>query len=65
MRGRCNFVKLRDRSSSDTTITLYDHYTTVTCHQDGDSVVMTGLCRGEGYNVGFGSVEGVVLPALQ
>ena len=45
------------------TIMLYDHYTTV-CHQDGDSVVMTGLCRGEGYNVGFGSVEGVVLPAL-
>ena len=39
--------------------------TNVTCHQDGDSVVMTGLCRGEGYNVGFGSVEGVVLPALQ
>ena len=38
---------------------------TVCCHQDGDSVVMTGLCRGEGYNVGFGSVEGVVLPALQ
>merc|ERR1711988_469211 len=33
--------------------------------QDGDSVVMTGVCRGQGYNVGFGSVEGVVLPALQ
>ena len=47
------------------TIMLYDHYTIVCCHQDGDSVVMTGLCRGEGYNVGFGSVEGVVLPALQ
>jgi len=33
--------------------------------QDGDIVTMTGLCRGEGFNVGFGSVEGVVLPALQ
>ena len=51
-------------------MTQPSHYckiTTVTVcrHQDGDSVVMTGLCRGEGYNVGFGSVEGVVLPALQ
>lgn len=33
--------------------------------QDGDIVTMTGLCRGDGFNVGFGSVEGVVLPALQ
>merc|ERR1719422_1075355 len=31
--------------------------------QDGDNVVMTGVCRGKGYNVGFGTVEGVVLPA--
>merc|ERR1719466_754777 len=31
--------------------------------QDGDNVVMTGVCRGEGFNVGFGAVEGVVLPA--
>ena len=32
--------------------------------QDGDSVIMTAVCRGQGYSVGFGSVEGVVLPAL-
>ena len=32
--------------------------------QDGDNVVMTGVCRGPGYNVGFGSVEGIVLPAV-
>jgi len=32
--------------------------------QDGDNVVMTGVCRGNGFNVGFGSVEGVVLPAF-
>jgi len=31
--------------------------------QDGDNVIMTGVCRGQGYNVGFGTVEGVVLPA--
>merc|ERR1719450_1096368 len=33
--------------------------------QDGDTVIMTGVCKGQGYNVGFGSVEGLVLPALQ
>jgi len=32
--------------------------------QDGDNVIMTGVCKGEGFNVGFGSVEGVVLPAV-
>ena len=31
--------------------------------QDGDNVIMTGVCVGDGYNVGFGSVEGRVLPA--
>jgi len=33
--------------------------------KDGDNVIMTGVCRGKGFNVGFGSVEGVVLPAVQ
>jgi len=33
--------------------------------QDGDTVIMTGVCKGQGYNVGFGTVQGVVLPALQ
>jgi len=33
--------------------------------QDGDNVIMTGVCKGQGYNVGFGSVEGVVLPAAK
>ena len=32
--------------------------------QDGDSVIMTAVCQGQGHSVGFGSVEGVVLPAL-
>ncbi|WP_439686090.1 fumarylacetoacetase [Cupriavidus oxalaticus] len=31
--------------------------------QDGDSVIMTGYCQGEGYRVGFGAVEGKILPA--
>ncbi len=30
---------------------------------DGDSVVMTGSCRGDGYRVGFGEVRSKVLPA--
>jgi len=33
--------------------------------KDGDNVVMTGKCLGDGYVVGFGSVEGVVLPARE
>ncbi|MFJ4290776.1 fumarylacetoacetase [Cupriavidus sp. NPDC089707] len=31
--------------------------------QDGDSVIMTGFCQGEGYRVGFGTVSGKILPA--
>jgi fumarylacetoacetase len=32
--------------------------------QDGDKVIMTGAARGDGYTVGFGEVEGTILPAL-
>ena len=32
---------------------------------DGDEVAMTGWCQGQGYRVGFGSVTGKVLPALE
>ena len=31
--------------------------------QDGDTVIMTGWCQGDGYRVGFGSVNGTLLPA--
>ncbi|MDR3466310.1 MAG: fumarylacetoacetase [Xanthobacteraceae bacterium] len=31
--------------------------------EDGDSLVMTGWCQGDGYRVGFGEVEGTILPA--
>jgi fumarylacetoacetase len=31
--------------------------------EDGDSLVMRGWCQGDGYRVGFGEVEGSVLPA--
>jgi len=33
--------------------------------EDGDSLVMRGWCQGDGYRVGFGEVEGTVLPAEQ
>jgi fumarylacetoacetase len=31
--------------------------------EDSDSLVMRGWCQGEGYRVGFGEVEGTILPA--
>ena len=31
--------------------------------EDGDSLVMRGWCQGGGYRVGFGEVEGTILPA--
>lgn len=31
--------------------------------KDGDNVIMSGFCQGEGYRVGFGTCEGKVLPA--
>ncbi len=32
---------------------------------DGDSVIMTGWAQGDGYRIGFGEVEGTVLPAFE
>jgi fumarylacetoacetase len=31
--------------------------------EDGDSLVMRGWCQGDGYRVGFGEVEGTIVPA--
>jgi fumarylacetoacetase len=31
--------------------------------EDGDSLVMRGWCEGNGYRVGFGEVEGTIVPA--
>lgn len=31
--------------------------------EDGDDVIMTGYCEGDGYRVGFGQVSGTILPA--
>jgi fumarylacetoacetase len=31
--------------------------------EDGDEIIMTGWCQGDGYRVGFGQVSGRVLPA--
>ena len=32
--------------------------------EDGDEVIITGWCQGNGYRVGFGEVRGEILPAL-
>jgi len=31
--------------------------------QDGDQIIMTGYCEGDGFRIGFGQVEGKLLPA--
>jgi len=31
--------------------------------QDGDSVILSGFCQGNGYRIGFGECEGTILPA--
>ena len=33
--------------------------------EDGDEIVLTGYCQGEGYLIGFGECIGKILPALQ
>jgi len=33
--------------------------------EDGDSLAMRGWCQSEGYRVGFGEVEGTILPAIE
>jgi fumarylacetoacetase len=33
--------------------------------EDGDRVLMTGWCEGPDYRIGFGEVEGTILPALR
>src|SRR5262249_39247764 len=38
---------------------------TRTSIQDGDRVIITGWCQGDGYRVGFGEVAGCILPAVE
>lgn len=33
--------------------------------EDGDELIMTGWCQGDGYRIGFGEVTGVIEPALK
>jgi fumarylacetoacetase len=33
--------------------------------EDGDELIMTGWCQGNGYRIGFGEVTGVIEPALE
>lgn len=44
-------------------LTMKETGETRTFLEDGDRVILTGWGKGQGYRVGFGSVEGVVLPA--
>jgi len=30
--------------------------------EDGDRVCLSGWCQGDGYRIGFGEVEGTILP---
>lgn len=30
--------------------------------EDGDSIILRGVCQGNGYRIGFGECEGTVLP---
>lgn len=32
--------------------------------EDGDEVIISGVCKGKGYNVGFGTCSGKVVPSL-
>jgi len=32
--------------------------------QDGDTLSLEGVCRGNGYTIGFGECSGTILPAL-
>jgi len=32
--------------------------------QDGDTIILEGVCRGEGYVIGFGECSGTILPAI-
>lgn len=31
--------------------------------EDGDTIIMTGFCEGDGYKIGFGTLEGTILPS--
>lgn len=43
---------------------LNDQRKDMTWLRDGDSVRITGVAKGDGYNIGFGECEGTVLPAV-
>jgi fumarylacetoacetase len=44
-------------------ITIEETGETRTFLEDGDSLALSGFCQGEGFRVGFGTVEGTVEPA--
>jgi fumarylacetoacetase len=32
--------------------------------KDGDEIIMTGICKGDNYTIGFGECSGKITPAL-
>lgn len=30
---------------------------------DGDSIILRGVCKGNGFTIGFGDCEGTIIPA--
>ena len=32
---------------------------------DGDTLILKGLCRGNGFSIGFGDCSGTILPSLE
>jgi fumarylacetoacetase len=45
-------------------LTMHETGETRTWLQDGDTLILSGYCQGDGYRVGFGECRGTVLPAL-
>lgn len=33
--------------------------------EDGDTLILRGQCRGDGYRIGFGDCSGTVIPAFE
>ena len=43
---------------------IHNHTALFSIHtQDGDEVILTGWCEGNGYRIGFGDCVGKILPA--
>ncbi len=59
-----NTGSLLERSWNGTRPLTLSNGATRTFLEDGDEVVLTGFCQGDGFRVGFGRCAGSVLPAI-